>query len=83
MSTMEMLIQKGLKKGREEGRQEGRQEGREEGLTQGEWIGKIQLLERLMGVAQTARPALEKKTVKQLSAHFGKLEKAYHRKHRK
>ena len=58
-------------------------EGREEGLTQGQWIGKIQLLEQLMGVAQTPSPALEKKTVKQLSAQFAKLEAAYHREHRK
>ena len=79
MSTAEMLIQEG----REEGRVEGRVEGLQKGLTQGEWIGKIQLLEELMGVPQTLRSALEKKSVKQLSAHFAKLETAYHRQHRK
>jgi predicted transposase YdaD len=79
MSTKEMLIQKG----REEGREEGLQKGLQKGLTHGEWIGKIQLLEQLMGETQTTRVALEKKTIKQLSAQFAKLEAAYHREHRK
>ncbi|MEM9826614.1 MAG: Rpn family recombination-promoting nuclease/putative transposase [Planctomycetota bacterium] len=41
--------QEGLREGRQEGRQEGLQEGRQEGLEEGKLIGKVQMLEEMLG----------------------------------
>ncbi len=47
-----------LIQGREEGREVGREEGREAGREEGELIGKIQLLEELLGFTRTSKSEL-------------------------
>ena len=44
-SIERLVIEKGRAEGRDEGRQEGREAGREEGML----VGKIQLLQRILG----------------------------------
>jgi len=44
--------------GREEGRQEGRKEGIEIGVEKGKWIGRIQLLQQLLGQPETPNDQL-------------------------
>ena len=64
-------------------RQEGLEEGIEKGIECGEWVGKVSLLEQLMGREQTPLQELAKLGIKQLQARYQKLEKEYHRKYRR
>ena len=75
MSTAERL--------RQEGRMEGRMEGLEEGMECGEWIGKVRVLEQLMGREQTPSQELAKLRLRQLQSRYQKLEKEYHGKYRR
>jgi hypothetical protein len=80
---LEEGMEKGMAKGRQEGMEKGIQQGRQEGIECGEWIGKVQLLESLMNKAGTPATTLKKESLKQLKSRFQRLEKEYHRKHRK
>jgi hypothetical protein len=77
MSTYDRLVMQ-----IEQGVQEGLEKGREEGIACGEWIGKVELLENLLGKVPTPTASLKKESLKQLKARFQRLEKEYHRKHR-
>ena len=50
---------------------------RQEGRQEGQWIGKIQLLEQMMGKKPTAHNVLESESVAELTARFEKLDKEY------
>lgn len=67
----------------QKGRQQGRQEGHTEGMQCGEWIGKIELLEEMLGQKRTPLDELRKLTLRHLKARFAKLEKHYHRRFRR
>ncbi len=51
-------------------------EGMEKGIEKGEWIGKIVLLESLMGLMSSSRKDLERQSVTALKRLFRTLEKA-------
>lgn len=71
------LAQKLRNEGRNEGRAEGRVEGRVEGRDWGAWIGKIQLLEQLLGLPVTDVSAFEGQEKAQMEARFSDLERQY------
>jgi len=50
---------------------------RQEGRQEGQWIGKIELLEQMMGGKPTAPKTLESETVAGLKVRFQKLEQEY------
>lgn len=56
---------------------EGREEGMEKGREMGEWIGKIILLEELMGQKPGAREVLEKESLATLKKKFKSLDRLY------
>ena len=58
--------EEGKKEGREEGKKEGRQEGKQEGLREGMLVGKVQLLEQLLGEAETPAADLEQQAPAEL-----------------
>ncbi len=58
-------------------RQEGRQEGRADGLAHGEWAGKIQLLEKFLGLAATPSGTLAAQEIIALEARYAELEQQY------
>ena len=55
-----------LKGAREEGEAIGRTEGRADGLQQGTWIGKIAVLEQLLGLPETDTTALARRSLAEL-----------------
>lgn len=61
---------------------EGRKEGREEGLSRGEWIGKVRLLEELMGAEQSAVEELVDLEVSELARRFAALQAEYDRQYK-
>ena len=65
----ELWLREGIEKGREEGIEQGREAG--------EWIGKIVLLEQLMGRKPTSRKALENESIPSLKRKFKALEGQY------
>jgi len=67
-------VQIGLEKGREEGVQIGLQKGREEGREEGLLIGKIQLLEQLLGQPQTPAERLLGRPLDELEALVAQLQ---------
>ncbi len=71
MTTAQML--------RQEGHQEGRQEGRQEGQARGLWVGKLQLLQELMGLPVSSQGELDALSLEDLRATFSELEQAYGR----
>jgi len=68
-------VQIGLAKGREEGRREGREEGREEGVL----VGKIQVLQQLLGEAQTPAEELLKRPLDELNSLLSQLQERLRR----
>jgi len=56
------------------------QQLRQEGRQEGEWIGKIQMLEQFLGRAATAKPEFEGRDAKWLAAKFQELEAEYNKK---
>jgi hypothetical protein len=52
----------------------------EEGRQEGEWIGKIQMLEQFLGRVSTAKEEFEGHDVKWLEAKFRELEEEYNKK---
>jgi predicted transposase/invertase (TIGR01784 family) len=62
---------------RQEGRLEGRQEGRADGLAHGEWAGKIQMLEKFLGVTATSSSVLTSLEIAALEARYAELEQQY------
>ena len=61
-------MQGAREEGREEGLERGREEGREEGLERGSIAGRIQLLEQLLGEAESSIEDLRNLPMKELSA---------------
>lgn len=60
-----------------EGRAEGRAEGRTEGRTEGMWSGKIQMLERFLGISESSIEALAALDTTALEARYNELEQQY------
>ena len=67
----------------EEGMEKGIEKGIAKGITSGEWMGKVQLLETLLGRTPTESVVLRRETVRQLQARFHKLEREYAKEHRR
>ena len=71
-------VEIGLEKGRQEGRQEGvqlgLQKGREEGRQEGVLIGKIQLLEQLLGQEPTPTDDLSQRSAEELNSLLARLQ---------
>ncbi|MBX7206691.1 MAG: Rpn family recombination-promoting nuclease/putative transposase [Verrucomicrobiaceae bacterium] len=76
MTTAQYLRTQGREQGLQEGRREGIQEGSEKGL----WIGKVTLLEELMGRAASDTAELATLPVDILKQRFATLEAAYQQK---
>ncbi len=68
---------------RNEGRVEGLNEGRAEGLACGEWAGKIQMLERFLGINVSGSAELAEQDLGDLRARFEKLEEQYNTRFKK
>ena len=68
------LVQIGLEKGREEGVQIGLTKGREEGREEGLVIGKIQLLEQLLGESPTPTHRLSQRSLDELNLLLAQLQ---------
>ena len=64
----------GLDSAREEGRQEGWQEGRQEGMEKGELVGKIRILQELVGEESSPTEDLGERTISELSTMLAELQ---------
>jgi flagellar biosynthesis/type III secretory pathway protein FliH len=60
--------------GLDSARQEGRREGRQEGLEIGELLGKIQLLQQLLGEESSSTEGLGERTISELSIMLADLQ---------
>ena len=58
-------------------RQEGRQEGIVVGQTRGEWAGKIQMLEKFLGLVVTPSSSLAALEIAALEVRYAELEQQY------
>lgn len=67
------LEEKGLKKGLEKGREEGREQGREEGLEKGALMGKIQVIQEIIGVSKVSDEELKAETIESLKKMLADL----------
>ena len=63
--------------GREEGLREGRKEGHKEGREEGAWIGKIQLLEQMMGLPETPSESFRGISHEEIRQRFEGLQNTY------
>jgi predicted transposase YdaD len=72
MSTAQALINQGLTKGRQEGRQEGQRGG--------VWMGKLQLLQEMMGLPVATSASLETLSEADLRLAFEQLQQEYNEK---
>jgi len=76
--AIKSALRQGIEIGREEGREEGRQEGREEGIEagreEGVLIGKIQLLQQLLGETPTATDLLSQRSREELNSLLAQLQ---------
>lgn len=74
----EWMIQGTLQEGREAGRRQGREEGRQErlqqGVARGTLVGKIQLLQQILGIEETSRDTLMDKPLAELAAQLDELQ---------
>ena len=66
--------QKGWDEGMEKGREEGMEEGREQGREQGAAIGKIQILQELLGDESSSTASLRERTIGELSTMLADLQ---------
>ncbi len=73
MSTAEHLMEQGRAKGRAEGEARGEARGESRGL----WIGKVQVLEELMGLAVTQIEAFAGQDAEKIERRFDKLQARY------
>ncbi|MCL4204934.1 MAG: hypothetical protein KJ000_20840 [Pirellulaceae bacterium] len=64
----------GLDSARQEGMEKGMEKGRQEGLEKGEVVGKIQLLQDLLGVESSATASLRERTIDELSTMLTDLQ---------
>ena len=69
MSTAEKLIARG--------KAEGEAKGKAEGKAEGVWIGKVQLLEEMLGTAQSSVEKLASLSMEDLESRFQELQKLY------
>jgi predicted transposase/invertase (TIGR01784 family) len=65
---LESAREQGREEGREEGHEQGREQGREEGLERGALIGKIQLLQQLLGDGPSAAADLRQQPLDELNS---------------
>ncbi|MFN0075701.1 MAG: Rpn family recombination-promoting nuclease/putative transposase [Prosthecobacter sp.] len=77
MSTAQKLIAQGKAEGEASGEARGRQEGRLEGEMVGLWLGKVQVLQELMGLPVTPREELADLAVAELESRFQELQRRY------
>ena len=61
---------------------EGREEGVSQGLSRGEWIGKVRLLEELMGAERSPMDELIGLDVGELARRFAALQADYNRQYK-
>ncbi len=66
--------QKGWEEGMEKGREEGREEGRKEGRQEGELLGKIRILQELLGDEPSSSETLDERTIGELSGILANLQ---------
>lgn len=66
--------QQGLEEGRTEGREEGRTEGREEGREEGAIVGKMQLIQQLLGEEVSSADRLLENSLDDLSKQLAALQ---------
>jgi predicted transposase/invertase (TIGR01784 family) len=66
--------QEGMEKGMEKGMEEGMEKGRKEGRKEGEAIGKIQLLQELLGDESSSPASLHERPIGELSAMLADLQ---------
>ena len=64
----------GLDSARQEGRQEGMEEGLEKGIEKGESLGKIQVLQQLLGEEPSSTASLRERTISELSTLLADLQ---------
>jgi flagellar biosynthesis/type III secretory pathway protein FliH len=74
MYDQRLKAQRDYQWGLDSARQEGREEGREEGMEKGEVVGKIQLLQELLGDESTATAGLRERTMDELSTILTNLQ---------
>jgi flagellar biosynthesis/type III secretory pathway protein FliH len=64
----------GLNSARQKGWEEGMEKGREEGREEGAVIGKIQILQELLGEASSSTTSLQERTIGELSTLLADLQ---------
>ena len=67
-------IEKGWREGNEKGLQEGLHEGLQQGLHHGEWIGRIQMSQELLGLPLSTKEELKALSISELQAKAKLLE---------
>ena len=72
--ALESARREGLEKGLEKGREEGLEKGLEKGLERGALVGKIQLLEQLLGAASNATESLPRRSTEELTTLLSNLQ---------
>jgi flagellar biosynthesis/type III secretory pathway protein FliH len=73
-SAREEGWQEGMEKGREEGMEKGREEGMEKGMEKGESLGKIQILQQLLGEVPISTASLRERTIDELCTMLADLQ---------
>jgi len=71
----EWVIQGAREEGREEGREAGREEGREAGRDEGILVGKIQLIQQLLGESECLRSEFIGQPIPTLTTTLDNLQK--------
>ena len=74
MYDQRLKAQRDYQWGLDSAREEGRQEGRQEGMEKGETVGKIQILQELLGDAPSSTASLRERTSGELSAMLTDLQ---------
>lgn len=76
-NTVMTIAEQLMAKGRAEGKAEGRSEGEAKGKAEGAWIGKLQLLEQLMGFPQTSNDVLSGLAPAEIERRYWELQRKY------
>jgi len=74
MYDQRLKAQRDYQWGLDSAREEGREKGREEGLEKGEAVGKIQVLQQLLGEESSSTARLRERTTSELSTILADLQ---------
>ena len=74
LAAIEGARKEGLEEGLDKGLKEGIKKGLKEGLDKGEMVGKIELLEQLVGEDRRSKQQLRECSVEELSARLAELQ---------